>query len=646
MPIVPICRHPFPSQAQSALEVYRGEYMQRRRSLGESTAWSARLWQNIKEEFHALPPEERARLQEQSEYTVAIARANRLRKKQAVQQEQQGNLPGPEALAQPAQQLAAMPHSIGGQRHILPVASACDWLGAADSLDSPVLGSASGQIADSLAAASSRSSEACSNDLPLSANMFCKLCEGLPRGARGSAGGVGGACKEFAKMLATPGKVTAARFPDRVRYETECGAWCRTATPKPTLDFHEHLLSRLSALTKDVCAKESVACRQSAIFLFEVTMEYAEDEDATRNFFVHLSSAMGHFGRHRPQQNFVLCDVLQDAEDGFVQGMELILGRDPFVPHHTGLCHPLRDQAYGALAYLTEDELAKKLICALRRPFQEDLLPSVITAQRLRYERMSADEFRILGLDDTHGPMFIVSDKAARRDGAIHLPPAPLSVLEDGEAESDGDSVPDMMDIFDQDHDDAQVEHPAPDPEALAEVSDEMARALGMDLEFADDAEILHILDLIRAGREVGDPGDPPAAHDAEGIGSAPHEEEAEAGGFGEQDQEQDEEEPFVVYEAPDVFAARMGLQPAPGWSYKDHAGDNVGYLRALPTGRSIKATCRRPGHVNCSLFLNVAHSYGHTCAELIAWLATGSGHGSAQSHSSAKPDLRAMCGE
>ena len=57
-------------------------------------------------------------------------------------------------------------------------------------------------------------------------------------------------------------------------------------------------------------------------------------------------------------QNFIYCDVIRAADDGFLAGMELRLRREPFVSHHRDLHHSLRCQAYGALKVYIEDALA------------------------------------------------------------------------------------------------------------------------------------------------------------------------------------------------------------------------------------------------------------------------------------------------
>ena len=104
---------------------------------------------------------------------------------------------------------------------------------------------------------------------------------------------------------------------------------------------------------------------------------------------------------------------------------------------------------------------------------------------------------------------------------------------------------------------------------------------------------------------------------------------------------------PFVVEELPDDFARHIGLEPASGWSYKrvspDGSDVNLGFIRALPSGRSLKASCRC--HAGCAFFMNVQHTYGHIVAYLIAWLAAGTACESTQAHKDHKPDLRASCG-
>ena len=66
----------------------------------------------------------------------------------------------------------------------------------------------------------------------------------------------------------------------------------------------------------------------NALFLFVVRVR-AEDEHEARRFYVYLASAMGLSGRHLPQHNFIMCNVMRRGrgEDGLA-GMELCMQRE------------------------------------------------------------------------------------------------------------------------------------------------------------------------------------------------------------------------------------------------------------------------------------------------------------------------------
>ena len=64
-------------KAQSPLELHRKEFMNRRRLMGESTAWSAELWPLIRRSFNELPPVHQARLQDESKLTASIGIGDR-----------------------------------------------------------------------------------------------------------------------------------------------------------------------------------------------------------------------------------------------------------------------------------------------------------------------------------------------------------------------------------------------------------------------------------------------------------------------------------------------------------------------------------------------------------------------------------------
>jgi hypothetical protein len=139
------------------------------------------------------------------------------------------------------------------------------------------------------------------------------------------------------------------------------------------------------------------------------------------------------------------------------------------------------------------------------------------------------------------------------------------------------------------------------------EVSDEISRVLGLDRSEMDD-DLDDIFVVLHGGQLEdggGGGGAPPEA-------AAPFEEQSEDEGGkapGEEDKEE-EESPFVAEVVPDAFAAHLGLRPAAGWRYV-RGGNDWGNIRALPSGSSLKATCKF--HQGCSRILNTKSSYRHT---------------------------------
>ena len=80
--------------------------------------------------------------------------------------------------------------------------------------------------------------------------------------------------------------------------------------------------------------------------------------------------------------------------------------------------------------------------------------------------------------------------------------------------------------------------------------------------------------------------------------------------------------DPSETYEA---MLARLGLRPGPHWSFQDaESGDDLGYIRFLPSGRSLKATCRKHAPIGaCSFFVNIGEDdFRDTSKRLVAWLA------------------------
>jgi len=68
-------------------------------------------------------------------------------------------------------------------------------------------------------------------------------------------------------------------------------------------------------------------------------------------------------------------------------------------------------------------------------------------------------------------------------------------------------------------------------------------------------------------------------------------------------------------------YALAIGLHPAWGWSSLDGPNGSVlGNIRILPTGTSMKATCRM--HASCTLFTNLVQGdFNLTTKMLVAWL-------------------------
>ena len=88
--------------------------------------------------------------------------------------------------------------------------------------------------------------------------------------------------------------------------------------------------------------------------------------------------------------------------------------------------------------------------------------------------------------------------------------------------------------------------------------------------------------------------------------------------------------------EMPDDYVRRIGLESRAGWSYWTDSGQELGYVRMLPSGMSMKAVCEIAGHGargECSMFLNIRDTMQQTNIELIAWLAAGRHVDSARAH-------------
>ena len=256
----------------------------------------------------------------------------------------------------------------------------------------------------------------------------------------------------------------------------------------------------------------------------------AHDPDGQKQiFFVILASVRLQHGRRSAEQNFTVCDVKEEATGpAFLEGLELQLTRGPFVEHHTGLQHPLRSQAHGAIAVSVEEDLIEMMIASAQRPGSADageVLP-MATTQRAKHVDMSAGQYCVLGTDDTHERVVIKpSDTWAEPedgdgDGGDVLPGRAHL---DSESSDSGDGPPggrDMMDVFDVA---AAVGRPtlaapvaAYQEDELDEFTGTVARAMGSDPPDLDDEELHAIFGMLGVGR--GDAGNAILADEPDGA--------------------------------------------------------------------------------------------------------------------------------
>ena len=90
-------------------------------------------------------------------------------------------------------------------------------------------------------------------------------------------------------------------------------------------------------------------------------------------------------------------------------------------------------------------------------------------------------------------------------------------------------------------------------------------------------------------------------------------------------------------------------MHQEPGPFERPTALPQAGHIRALPSGRSLKAYCRWPGHPsNCSLFIDIKLGFANTVNHCIAWLAEGQKYSKerAHEHNSFVPDLQTLSNE
>ena len=111
------------------------------------------------------------------------------------------------------------------------------------------------------------------------------------------------------------------------------------------------------------------------------------------------------------------------------------------------------------------------------------------------YEDLSADEYRILGLDERHSPVIVGPcevEVAAAADGTAAAAEA------DSIDEEQDERARDMMDAFDVL---AGGQPEGPGGAVLDEVGDAVAWAMGLDPDDFDAAELCEILEILAPGR-------------------------------------------------------------------------------------------------------------------------------------------------
>lgn len=609
-------------KAQSALEVFRKEWLARRRTLGDSTKWTATMWTDIKADFNKLSEPEKAHFHEQATLTKTVAEKNRREMLHMA-----GAAAAPSVPQEPPPSPAVLqPPSLG-------VASASDWLSVSDTRE-PII---DGPPDRSVAKVAGWSHAAQARTVPLSAQMFQGYVQSLPKASRATAGGIRGDVKRLEATLARRGQpwCAAARFPDKVFYDTECGALCREM-PDDAKSLRQRLLIALSQVAQQANAQVNMASLARALVSFSVSSP--EDDGSAVQFFGYLASAQGRSGRFTPKQNWLLCEVVREDEEG----LEVRFHREEFVAHvGRDLRHPLREQAHGRLCSYDEDTMAVFLMGA-------DLGKVSVDAQRLRYKTLSADSFLVLGADDQYSAISIPPAEEDVVD-AEDLGPAPVGP----EAASDGDSSRhddgDMMDVFDMGRRSASAANAASGSgcpgadvdEDCGESADEfdiggeLARLLGVDPADADQG-LQEISELLREAERDDDDDDPrPGSPVGELSGS-------DAGPYDSDGSVGDVREEIIVKETPDEFAGRLGLLRRPNWVYADGgSGKALGHLRCLPNGRYLKAKCML--HGTCTRFLPIEEAWSLKCAHLIAWLAAGKDFDTSGSHQAHQPNMASL---
>lgn len=283
---------------------------------------------------------------------------------------------------------------------------------------------------------------------------------------------------------------------------------------------------------------------------------------------------------------------------------------------------------------MTERDLTHKIIMSMH----SELRSALVTIVRLDVVYLDLDTFRVIGANAVDGAVLSWQDVAeqAGRPRPARAPAADATHASEG-ARVLADGNADMCDIFDDDADmvgggesfnadDADPEAPDIGDDIWNELRN-MLEADGFGSEDGSFADVLNAMaecDAVAREDEV-------EAESLEGVAA-----DSPAPDLSDIAPQRAVEDPSESY---DDLARRLGMSPAPGWAYRrSDTSQDVGYLRALASGQSVKAACRIHNH--CSFFLNIEGDFPGTTKRLLRWLHCGHAAATADAHMARKPDF------
>eukprot|EP00435_Cladocopium_sp_Y103_P028137 s2217_g7.t1 len=391
----------------SALELYRKHYLELRSRSEKINPCSKEIWNDVRQAFAELSPEERSLYEKMSQDSKQQALSQRVLKKHEKKSAAVAAT-SEDAPSQPAALVPATGGNYGVHLQILPVKELGQFLSTTD---------ASGEALSSIVEQHARKTEGkiSAHDFPIGESTLDEVWRSqVASGLTGKA-----ASKTFQRQAEGIARPEDQRdtFPQRVLHEGHCGEQCRHFGDPKRIALHCNTLALFTFIVQQTLdlrmggvqaiVEEDVLCR------FEVL----DTEGGVYRQYAFITGCSARSGTHQPVQVFACLEPVDwdyqlfDQLDSPFAGLILDLQTLPYVEPEGSDHFPRQPEVAGRLRMFTSDQFAAFL---LDLPVLVDprLDSCQVTAHLMTYEDILPRRVKVLGVDDAITGMIATHDSA------------------------------------------------------------------------------------------------------------------------------------------------------------------------------------------------------------------------------------------